>query len=162
MNYHDNVVKILKELADKYPHYSKVVPYLDRREPIKIAFEALTVYYYPDLWAINKRTKRIDVYEVWNTESEDQAIADARARAQLTEVSKTFSLQPLRRLVLKLRNLTIFGLTVESWLHGLTGVKIRRVFRPLQEALWKGSGTNTLSGSRVSGLISANTRLKQF
>jgi len=83
LNYHDNVVKILKELADKYPHYSKVVPYLDRREPIKIAFEALTVYYYPDLWAINKRTKRIDVYEVWNTESEDQAIADIYLSAKI-------------------------------------------------------------------------------
>lgn len=74
---------MLKELANEYPHYSKVVPYLDKREPIKVAFETLTIYYYPDLWAVTKRAKRIDVYEVWNTESEDQAIADIYLSAKI-------------------------------------------------------------------------------
>jgi hypothetical protein len=67
---------------------SKVVPYLDKREPIKIAFETLTIYYYPDFWAITKRTKRIDVYEVWNTESEDQAIADIYLSAKILKLVK--------------------------------------------------------------------------
>jgi hypothetical protein len=83
LNNHDRVVKMLKELAEGYHHYSKVVPYLDKREPIKIAFETFTIDYYPDLWAVTKRLKKIDVYEVWNTESEDQAIADIYLSAKI-------------------------------------------------------------------------------
>jgi virulence-associated protein VapD len=76
LNIHDRIVQALKDLAEAYPQYSKVMPYLSKREPILIPFETCTVKYYPDLWAETKKLKRVDVYEVWHTESEDQAIAD--------------------------------------------------------------------------------------
>lgn len=85
MSKHDDVVKALKELAEKYPHYSKdrIFAYLDRREPIRIPFHTYTHYYYPDLWAETKRYKKVDVYEVWYTETEGEAIADIYLSAKI-------------------------------------------------------------------------------
>lgn len=85
MSKHDDVVKALKELAEKYEHYNqdRIFPYLDKREPIKLPFDAYTVYYYPDLWVETKKQRRIDVYEVWHTETEGEAIADIYQMAKI-------------------------------------------------------------------------------
>ncbi|MEM3874857.1 MAG: hypothetical protein QXS37_06490 [Candidatus Aenigmatarchaeota archaeon] len=85
MSKHDDVVKALKELAEKYEHYNpnRIFPYLDKREPIKLPFDAYTIDYYPDLWVETKRQRRIDVYEVWHTESEGEAIADIYLMAKI-------------------------------------------------------------------------------
>jgi hypothetical protein len=76
--HHDDVVRALKQLAESYEHYDKdrIFAYLDKREPIKIPFRTYTFNYYPDLWAETRKLKRIDVYEVWHTETEGEAIAD--------------------------------------------------------------------------------------
>jgi hypothetical protein len=88
MSKHDDVVKVLKELTEKYEHYNqdRIFPYLDKREPIKLPFDAYTVNYYPDLWVETKKQKRIDVYEVWHTETEGEAIADIYQMAKITNL----------------------------------------------------------------------------
>lgn len=80
---HDLVVKVLKELAEEYPRYSKVIAYPKEKEPILIPFEKYTIRYYPDVWAEVKRHRRIDVYEVWHKEGEGEAIADVYLSAKI-------------------------------------------------------------------------------
>jgi hypothetical protein len=77
---HDEIVKILFELCQDY-NYSQIHAYniSEECDPLPITLprrgRSLTENYNPDIWAETKR-RLIDIYEVWHSETESEAILD--------------------------------------------------------------------------------------
>jgi hypothetical protein len=80
---HDKVVRILYELCKSNKEYSNVYAdhIAENYQPIiivpstKKTQEVATLKYNPDIWAECKNSK-IDVFEVWDKETENECIAD--------------------------------------------------------------------------------------
>ncbi len=86
---HNKIVNILFELCRETktdagkPVYSSIFAHHISREykPIILSAHAtqhkpFARNYYPDVWAKVKRTEKVDVYEVWHSETETEAIED--------------------------------------------------------------------------------------
>lgn len=81
---HELAVDVTTELFHEFKkngkeHYAEVHGYREQR-PLVISSprkgRALTRNFYPDIWAKGGRLGMTDVFEVWDSESEDSAIAD--------------------------------------------------------------------------------------
>jgi hypothetical protein len=80
---HNRVIEVLYELALDFKPYGRV--YVDHiskdYKTINILSHrkrgAADVYpYYPDLWCRTKRTNKIEIFEVWDSQIEDACITD--------------------------------------------------------------------------------------
>lgn len=81
---HDQVVEILYQLSKNYKSYNKVcadhvsvssykrIPILSRNQRGKSEVHQ----YRPDLWCRYGRTNKIEVFEVWDNQSEDACVED--------------------------------------------------------------------------------------
>lgn len=72
---HDHIADLLFKLVDAYPDY-KEKECRSKTNPILIKFKKDFKEYHPDIWAKTRKTKEIDIYEVWNTEEEREACSD--------------------------------------------------------------------------------------
>lgn len=88
VSFHDKVVEIIAELCEEYKtpsgkeYYSSVYAHLNEWEykPLVVAKarlgqKPLAENYYADVWA-KRANGRIDVYEVFHSETVDQAVTD--------------------------------------------------------------------------------------
>jgi hypothetical protein len=80
---HDKVIDVLFTLAKSFKPYHRV--YADHiskdYKPITIFSsqkrgQAQVLSYYPDLWCKIEKTNKIDVFEVWDSQSEDACVTD--------------------------------------------------------------------------------------
>jgi hypothetical protein len=81
-NRHNKVVKVLFELSKNYKSYRKVYAHhiSQNYKPLQILSsqkrgEAEVYAYNPDLWCKWKNNK-IDIYEVWDNQTEDACVGD--------------------------------------------------------------------------------------
>jgi hypothetical protein len=92
LNIHDEIVSILLELCKGYKVYSTSYPGRKRRLAFAIprSGKPISKQYEPDVIAEWRRGKYKDIYEVWHSESEGEAVLDilypALHRAQNKEI----------------------------------------------------------------------------
>ena len=92
---HNRVVKILYELCESFGGYSDV--YADHvhqsYRPIDIVTphakgqEATTYPYHPDVWAKLEKNNLVDIYEVWDGQSDSDSVEDVALSALVGNVS---------------------------------------------------------------------------
>lgn len=79
---HDKAVKILLELASNYKPYGEVFAYKSRDYkmiPIISSHKRGKVVgypYNPDLWCKYKKSSKVDIFEVWNKQTDDACVDD--------------------------------------------------------------------------------------
>jgi len=94
---HDRVVEVLFQLARNFKPYAKVfADHISQNyRPLQILSsqrrgEAEVCSYYPDLWCKIKKTNKIDIYEVWDNQSDDACVADIALAALTPNVERIY------------------------------------------------------------------------